>query len=104
MEFLLLSPSEVTFVVAVMILIILLTLTIILFNNFYKGVKVPKTKFDTYKVTLTFNAVVNVAKVNGKTSVEALNKLIREETEWIGEPVSANGCVVTMQLKDIGVN
>jgi len=103
LKFLFLTPSEASFVYVVLILISIVFVIISIVLNIWKGSKVPKKEFDTYKVTLTFDAVVNVKKINGKTDIKLLDELLKEKTEWVAEPTSADGCVVNMKLSGVEV-
>jgi len=55
------------------------------------------TKVRSRKVVVegTFSMVVSI---NDDTS---LDQLLKEETEWIGEPTTPNGCVLAMTCKDL---
>lgn len=61
---------------------------------------------DFIGVTITFGAVLSVKdkdKLKPAELQEMVKRLVFDETEWLGEPQSPNGCVVTMKPKAFNI-
>ena len=60
---------------------------------------------DFINATVSFGVVISI---NGKDKIKDLTKkvgdLIMKDTDWMGEPKNANGCIVSMHPKEFQLN
>lgn len=61
-------------------------------------IAMSKNKIKKYNATVTLKVVV---AVDGDNSPD---EIIRNETDFLAEPKSANGCVVAINVKDVTIN
>ena len=57
---------------------------------------------DFVKATITFGVIISVKdkeKLNHEELMKRIENLIMQDTEWLGEPRNATGCIVSMTPK-----